>query len=140
MCEVTTEASSIWEEGRLFVEMNKPYLVSSHLSVRMKRRWEMMLYVAAGSFNTGSRKLPVKMIWNVWNSCLIYQPERMAHVWRYILYSRYSSLTCSVYKCLLKSRESLPVKTIKLNEPHHFPKCTVIYYRFVYKNPQSFKV
>lgn len=66
------------------------------------------------------------------NSCLIYQPEKTAHVLRYILYFRYPLLTCTVYRCLLKTRESSPVKIIRPNEPWHFPKCSVFDSGFVH--------
>lgn len=66
------------------------------------------------------------------NSCLIYQPEQTAHVLRYIPYFRYPLLTCTVSRCLLKTRESSPVKIIKSNEPWHFPKCSVFYSGFVH--------
>lgn len=66
------------------------------------------------------------------NSCLIYQPEQTAHVLRYILYFRYPLLTCTVSRCLLKTRESSPVKIIKSNELWHFPKCSVFYSGFVH--------
>lgn len=41
-----------------------------------------MLCAAAGGFNTAAgNELPMKTLWNVvWSSCLIYQPEQMAHV------------------------------------------------------------